>query len=110
LSFRFFVIPEGNLLWPLHLLLPDAGFSPSHPPVGRAIFLQIFPQIRLSSPYDGEKSDKSRSINHLPPKNTWHSSYAPTRIMEVVEKIFSQVQTRPVNDPIVSLLFRRLWA
>src|SRR5664280_3669867 len=40
-------------------------------------------QIRMSSPSTPKNPSNSRSINHFPPKNSWHSSYAPLGRIEV---------------------------
>ena len=40
-------------------------------------------QIRVSSPCIPEKSHNPRSTNHFRYKNSWHSSYAPSRIIKV---------------------------
>jgi len=42
-------------------------------------------QIRMSSPSMPENPHNQHRINHFPPKNSWHSSYAPTRRIKVVE-------------------------
>jgi hypothetical protein len=43
-------------------------------------------QIRMSTPSTLQNPPNPHPINHFPPKNTWHSSYAPTRRIKVGEK------------------------
>jgi hypothetical protein len=50
------------------------------------IFPQKPQQIPLSSPSTPKNPANHHPINHIPPKNSWHSSYAPSCIIEVVEK------------------------
>ena len=44
-------------------------------------------QIRMSSPSTLQNPPNPHPTNHFPPKNTWHSSYAPPRRIKVGEKI-----------------------
>ena len=47
--------------------------------------------LLLSSPSTSKNPSNQLLINHLSSKNTWHSSYAPSRIIKTVEN----KQTRP---------------
>ena len=47
----------------------------------------------MSSPSKPENPPNSHHINHFPPKNSWHSSYAPRRITKAV----ANKQTRPTR-------------
>src|ERR1039458_9209695 len=51
-------------------------------------------QIRLSRPSRPHNPPNPQPINHFPPKNSWHSSYAPRRIIKSVSKT---TQTRPTS-------------
>jgi hypothetical protein len=44
------------------------------------------PKNRVSSHCCAKKSSDHLSINHLPLKNSWHSSFVPSGILEVVDK------------------------
>ena len=44
-------------------------------------------QIRMSTPSTLQNPPNPHPINHFGHKNTWHSSYAPTRKIKVGEKI-----------------------
>jgi hypothetical protein len=50
-------------------------------------------QILVSSPSKPRNSHNSHPINHIPPKNSWHNSYARRRIIKAVEN----KQTRPIS-------------
>ena len=53
-------------------------------PTRRRIFFPQKPQQnRVSSPCAPQKSPNPHRTNHFPPKNTWHSSFPPTRIIKV---------------------------
>ena len=81
-------VVEGTPI-PLAPPQPSVPFSPQTPahcssPIAHSRNKKIavaYPQkpqqIRLSSPSTPKNPTSSHSINHFPPKNSWHSSYAP---------------------------------
>jgi hypothetical protein len=68
------------------------------PPTRRRIFFPQKPQqIRMSSPSAPKNPHNSHSINHFPPKNSWHSSYAPLDTLNIwiksIEGSFDRAET-----------------
>jgi hypothetical protein len=43
-------------------------------------------KILMSSPSEPKNPNNPSPINHFPPKNSWHSSFPPTRIIKSVSK------------------------
>jgi hypothetical protein len=65
---------------------PPPSSRPKAKPEWRAprIFFSRKPQqIRMSSPPTPINPHNSHSINHFPPKNSWHSSYAPLDTLNI---------------------------
>jgi hypothetical protein len=49
---------------------------PPTPPAPEDFFREFRRKIRMSSPSTPKKFHNQHHINHLPPKNSWHTSYA----------------------------------
>jgi hypothetical protein len=63
------------------------------------IFPQKPQQIRLSSPSTLEYPPNSHPINHFPPKNSWHSSYAPLDTLNIwIKSIEGQFNRAEINS------------
>ena len=58
------------------------------------IFPQKPQQIRVSSPCAPKNPSNPHCANHFPPKNSWHTSFPPTRIIKVVINIQSPALRR----------------
>jgi hypothetical protein len=76
-------------------LVESRGFSPG-------IFFRIMPlkipsKSVVSSPSTPENLNNLRRINHLPPKNTWHSSYPPIAILKVGGKSIAECTVEPAR-------------
>src|SRR5208283_551351 len=113
--FFLFVIPEGNLLLHLSLLvfachserragvpgqLAGWGGSEESPHLSFAVACSSLtpyplPLFFLSTPSTPKYFHNRHSTNYLRKKNSWHTSFPPSRIIKVV----INNQTDPANQP-----------
>jgi hypothetical protein len=93
----------------LILPIPPTPFSPQTPAHSSSLtahsrnkkiavaYPQKPQQIRLSSPSTPKNPTSSHSINHFPPKNSWHSSYAPLGRIEVWIEFKAVILAQPTT-------------
>ena len=91
--------------WPSQAEQKKRGWKPealaSGLPWGMQLFnLQKSQQIRMSSPSTPQNPHNSHSINHFPPKNSWHTSYAPLDTLNIwIKSIEGQLRPRGNKPP-----------
>jgi hypothetical protein len=66
-----------------HISILRCGFQPQ--PAAAFFFCQKPQQNRVSSLSTPQNPPNSHQLNHINPKNSWHSSFPPTRIIKAVE-------------------------
>jgi hypothetical protein len=74
-----------------HISILRCGFQPQ--PAAAFFFCQKPQQNRVSSPSTPQNPPNSHQLNHINPKNSWHSSFPPPRIIKAV----GNKQTRPIS-------------
>jgi hypothetical protein len=56
-------------------------------------------QIRVSSPSTPQNPPNQHQLNHFPPKNSWHSSYAPLDTINIwIKSIEGSVDRADINS------------